>query len=273
MISTLVQQTDCKFAVRSGGHSSNAGFNNIEDGVTIDLGMSKSSAYCILPLTVYPGLLNGISYDPTSKVASLGPGSRWIDVYKTLDAMNVSIQGGGIGSVGVGGLLLGGGFSPYLYRRGLATDDILNLEIVLANGDILEASSDQNSDIYRVLKGGGSGFGVVTRFDMRTFDRVPLWESYREYPASESVDDSHIAALKRWTDNKDAYETGSAFIWWTYRPAENGTIVISAVSDNTGQAEPAFLDDFLDIPGYSVSNVGLTNMSTSALATQAANYR
>lgn len=49
VISTLVQQTDCKFAVRSGGHSSNAGFNNIEDGVTIDLGMSKPSAYCISP--------------------------------------------------------------------------------------------------------------------------------------------------------------------------------------------------------------------------------
>lgn len=187
--------------------------------------------------------------------------------------MNVSIQGGGIGTVGVGGLLPGGGFSPYLYRRGLATDDILRAEIVLANGDILEASSDENQDIYQVLKGGGSGFGVVTRFDMRTFDRVPLWESYREYPAGASVDDAHIAALKRWTDNKDAYETGSAFIWWTYRPAENGTIVISAVSDTSGQAEPTFLDDFLDIPGYSVSNVGLTNMSTSAQATQAANYR
>lgn len=274
MISTLVEETDCKFAVRSGGHSSNAGFNNIKDGVTIDLGLKrKTSAYCILSLTVYSGLLKGISYNSTSKVASLGPGSRWIDVYKTLDAMDVGIQGGGIGSVGVGGLLLGGGFSPYLYKRGLATDDILGMEIVTASGDILEASSDQNQEIYQVLKGGGSGFGVVTRFDMRTFDRVPIWESYREYPASESVDDSHIVALKHWTDNEDAYETGSAFIWWTYRPAENRTIVMSAISDTAGQVEPDFLKEFLDIPGYSVSNVGLTNMSTSALATQAANYR
>ena len=187
--------------------------------------------------------------------------------------MDVSIQGGGIGSVGVGGLLLGGGFSPYLYRRGLATDDILKAEVVLANGDIIEASADQNQDIYQGLKGGGSGFGVVTRFDMRTFDRVPIWESYREYPADESVDDAHIAALKHWTDNTDAYETGSAFIWWTYRPAENGTILISAVSDTAGQIEPAFLEEFLNIPGYNVSNSGLTNMSTSALATQAAGYR
>lgn len=222
---------------------------------------------------MYSGLLNGISYDSTSKVASLGPGSRWLDVYKKLDAMDVGIQGGGIGSVGVGGLLLGGGFSPYLYKRGLATDDILKTEIVTANGSILEAGPHQNEDIYQVLKGGGSGFGIVTRFDMRTFGRVPIWESYREYPASASVDDSHIVALKRWTDNKDAYETGSAFIWWTYRPAENQTILISAISDTAGQVEPDFLKEFLDIPGYSVSNVGLTNMSTSAQATQAANYR
>lgn len=235
--------------------------------------MKHLSAFCILPLTVQTGLLNGISYDPATKVASLGPGSRWIDVYETFDAIDVGIQGGGIGSVGVGGLLLGGGLSPYLYQRGLATDDISKMEIVAANGDILEASARQNQDIYQVLKGGGSGFGVVTRFDMRTFDRIPIWECYREYPASASVDDSHIAALQHWTDNEDAYETGSAFVWWTYRPAENRTIVISQLSDTAGQAEPAFMKEFLDIPGYSVSNVGLTNMSTSALATQAANYR
>lgn len=95
-------------------------------------------------------------------------------MYKTLDALDVGVQGGGIGSVGVGGLLLGGGFSPYLYQRGLATDDIRKLEVVLASGEIIEASVEQNRDLYQVLKGGGSGFGIFTRFDIETFNRTPL---------------------------------------------------------------------------------------------------
>jgi FAD/FMN-containing dehydrogenase len=224
-------------------------------------------------LIVRAGLLNNTEYDPATQLASLRPGSRWIDVYRTLDAIDVGVQGGGVGSVGVGGLLVGGGFSPYLYQRGLATDDIQKLEVVLANGDIVEASSEENNDLYQVLKGGGNGFGIVTRFDMRTFDRVPIWSAYREFPESANADEAHIRAIKHWIDNPEAYQSGSAFIWWTYRPNIDQTIIISAVADTAGRVEPPALKDFLSIPGYNVSEVGLTNMSTSALITQAPGYR
>jgi len=224
-------------------------------------------------LTICTGWLNSTKYDPDTRLASLRPGSRWIDVYRMLDAIDVGVQGGDIGSVGVGGLLLGGGFSPYLYERGFATDDIQKLEVVLANGDIIKVSSKQHSDLYQVLKGGGSGFGIVTRFDMKTFDRVPIWNSYREYPESEAADKAHIRALKHWTNNPEAYQSGAAFVWWTYRPQINQTIIISALADTAGQAEPPALKEFLSIPGYNVSDVGLTNMSTAALATQASGYR
>ncbi|KAJ4288901.1 hypothetical protein N0V90_011242 [Kalmusia sp. IMI 367209] len=257
IVRTLFQQEDCKFAVRSGGHSSNAGANNIEEGVTIDLGR-----------------MNATTYNPTTKTASLCPGARWLDVYRTLDALNVSIQGGGIGSIGVGGLLLGGGFSPYLYARGFALDDILAHEVVLANGTVVSATSDVNADLYQALKGAGANnFGIVTRYDMRTFERVPLWSAYREYNSSESVDARHIRALERWTDNPDAYEHGSAFVWWTYRPREDKTVLISALSDTAGRARPRFLDEFLSIKGYTIDEEGLTNMSTSAQAFQATGYR
>lgn len=219
------------------------------------------------------GLLNHTEYNLATRLASLRPGSRWLDVYRTLDALDVGIQGGDIGSVGVGGLLLGGGFSRYLYQRGFATDDIQKLEVVLANGSIIEASSEENSDFYRVLKGGGSGFGIVTRYDMRTFDRVPIWSAYREYPEAADADEAHISALKRWTDNPEAYESGSAFVWWTYRPYVNQTVILSLVSDISGRAEPPAGKELLSIPGYNVSEVHFTNMSTEALATQAPGYR
>lgn len=272
-VKTLVHRTSCKFAVRSGGHSSNAGASNIVEGVTIDLGMRWLAWGHKSHAETSTGRLNGSSYNTTSGQAQLRPGSRWLDVYEMLDKMNVGVQGGGIGSVGVGGLLLGGGFSPYLYERGLATDNIQKLEVVLAQGDVIEASAVQNKDLYEVMKGGGGGFGIVTRYDMETFPRKPIWSAYREYLEDADADEAHILSLKRWTDNPEVYDSGSAFIWWTYRPAAKQTIIISSLSDTAGEVEPPAFEELLSIPGYNVSSVGLTNMSTSAQETQAPGYR
>ena len=163
--------------------------------------------------------MNQTKYDASTGTASLRPGARWLDVYRTLDALDVGVQGGAIGSVGVGGLLLGGGLSLYLYQRGFAMDDIYSHEVVLSNGSIIETSANENSDLYQALKGGGANnFGIVTRYDMRTFKKMPIWSAYREYNESESVNTAHIRALKHWTDNEDAYNNGTAFVWWTYRP-------------------------------------------------------
>lgn len=90
-VKTLVNTDSCHFAVRSGGHTTWAGSANIVDGVTIDLSH-----------------LNSTSYDAESSLASIGPGARWGTVYDTLDEINVAVAGGRAGSVGVGGLILGG---------------------------------------------------------------------------------------------------------------------------------------------------------------------
>lgn len=84
-----------------------------------------------MKLTGCEGRLNNTDYDPETQIASLLPGARWLEVYKTFDKLDRGIQGGGIGAVGVGGLLLGGGFSNYLYQRGFATDDVVNFESFL----------------------------------------------------------------------------------------------------------------------------------------------
>ena len=92
----ILSQSMCKFAVRGGGHMSWAGAANIQDGVTIDLGLMKA-----------------VTVSPDSKTASVGSGARWQDVYLKLDAMSLSVAGGRVYDVGVGGLLLGGGFLPH----------------------------------------------------------------------------------------------------------------------------------------------------------------
>ncbi|KAF2171038.1 hypothetical protein M409DRAFT_64021 [Zasmidium cellare ATCC 36951] len=256
IVKSLVEKTKCEFSIRSGGHSSNACANNIEEGVTIDFGR-----------------MNGTSYDSATKIASIQPAARWLRVYRTFDALDRGIQGGGIGSVGAGGLLLGGGFANYLYQRGLATDDIVNFEVVLANGSVVQANATSNKDLWRTLKGGGSGFGVVTRYDMETFDRLPIWSASRQYNSSAETDEAHILGLKHWTDNPDALPSNYAYIWWTYRPAISQTIIIAEMGDTKSQANPPAVQEFLAIPDYISSNTGLTNMSTSAQATQAEGYR
>lgn len=85
------------------------------------------------------------------------------------------MQGGRLSPIGVPGLLLGGGISFYGNARGFACDDIINYEIVLANGSVQDANKSSNSDLYFALKGGSSNFGIVTRFDIETFPGAKVW--------------------------------------------------------------------------------------------------
>ena len=85
------RHTKCPFAVKSGGHAAFAGASNIADGLTIDLTR-----------------LNSLTLSPDSLIASVGPGNRWVDVYNWLEAYNLSVVGGRVSDIGVGGLTLGG---------------------------------------------------------------------------------------------------------------------------------------------------------------------
>ena len=122
VVKTLVAGKGCRqtgIALRSGGHTTWAGSNNINGGVTIDL-----------------GLMNTTVFDPMTKIASIQPGSRWNQVYATLDPLGFTVAGGRAGSVGVAGFLMGGGNSFYASRQGFACDDVKNFEIVLASGSV-----------------------------------------------------------------------------------------------------------------------------------------
>jgi FAD/FMN-containing dehydrogenase len=135
-----------KFAIRSGGHSPNPGWSSIgEPGMLVDL-----------------QLMDKISVSDDKKVASLGPGGNWGEVYEALDTHRVSVVGGRIPQVGVGGLILGGGLSHFSGKYGLAADNVKNFEIVLADGSIVDANATSNSDLFWALKGGGPNFGLFS---------------------------------------------------------------------------------------------------------------
>jgi FAD/FMN-containing dehydrogenase len=88
---------------------------------------------------------------------------------RVAEAHGLGITGGRVSTVGVAGLTLGGGASFHSGRRGFACDDMLNYEVVLADGSVVNANKDENPRLWKALKGGGSNFGIVTRFDMAAF--------------------------------------------------------------------------------------------------------
>ncbi|KAK8036139.1 FAD-binding domain-containing protein [Apiospora rasikravindrae] len=169
-----------KFAVRSGGHSPNPGFSSVGDsGILLDL--SK---------------LDRTTLSEDKKVVSVGPGQRWGKVYSFLDAYGLSVTGGRIPNVGVGGSfwvvsiatsishhdqleLTGntatGGLHHFSAKYGLAADNVHNFEVVLSDGNIINSNAKENTDLFWALKGGGPNFGVVTRFDLYTVPTRNIW--------------------------------------------------------------------------------------------------
>ena len=219
--------------------------------------------------------MNSTTYDNTTSIASVSPGARWMSVYNTLDPLGIGVAGGRIGIVGVGGLLLGGGCSHYLARHGLATDNIVGFEVVLADGSVVEATTDENPDLYVALKGGGAGqSGIVTRFDLEAFPAVPFWTYGATYHGTDDgINGVQIAALKQWIDGLEDYQDGAAVVFWMYSLALGEITIRQSLIDTTGQVAPPPFQKFLSIPGETSANAAMRNMSEIALTIQSPGYR
>jgi FAD/FMN-containing dehydrogenase len=135
-------------SVRSGGHSP-AGYGMNDRGMVIDLSRMKA-----------------ITVDPEKRIARLEPGLTWSEVAQTLQPHGLALSSGDTGTVGVGGLLLGGGIGWMVRKYGLTLDHVRAVELVTADGEFLRASSDSNAELFWGLRGGGGNFGVATAFEV-----------------------------------------------------------------------------------------------------------
>lgn len=142
-------------SIKGGGHNI-AGTSIAERGLTLD--MSRMCA---------------VSVDPAARLAHVGPGCRLQDVDRATQEHGLATVLGFISEVGVAGLTLGGGLG-YLSRRfGWTVDNLEEVEIVTADGEIRTANRDENADLFWALRGGGGNFGVVTRFTFRLHEVGP----------------------------------------------------------------------------------------------------
>lgn len=159
-----------KFATRSGGHSTNIGFANVDD-------------YAILIDVVN---LNQITYN--QKTVTFGSGQRWGGVYNYLKNTGVIAIGGRSPEVGVGGLMLGGGMPYFSSLHGIVSDGAQEHELVLANATIVTANAQRNTDLFKALKGGGSNFGIVTKYSVDAVPSTDLWFEARTYNSNQTAE-------------------------------------------------------------------------------------
>jgi FAD/FMN-containing dehydrogenase len=144
-------------AVRSGGHNA-GGLGICDGGFVIDLAPIKYTRI-----------------DPVARTVTVGGGCKWGDVDHATHIFGLAIPSGIISTTGVGGLTLGGGIGHLTRKCGLTIDNLLSADVVLADGRLVKASSDENSDLFWAIRGGGGNYGVVTAF---TFKAHPIHTVY-----------------------------------------------------------------------------------------------
>jgi FAD/FMN-containing dehydrogenase len=160
----FARENDLLTAVRSGGHNG-GGLGLCDDGLVIDLSQMK-----------------GIHVDPDAKTAWVEAGCTLGDVDHATHAFGLATPSGIFSTTGIGGITLGGGLGHLTRHFGLAIDNLLEANVVLANGSVTKANAVTNPDLFWALKGGGGNFGVVTSFVFRlhplstVYGGPMLWE-------------------------------------------------------------------------------------------------
>ncbi|KAF7936660.1 uncharacterized protein EAE97_008026 [Botrytis byssoidea] len=183
------------------------------------------------------------------------------EVYSVLDSLGLATSGGRVADVGVGGLTTGGGISFFSAREGLVCDNVENYEVVLANGSLVNANRFENRNLWQALKGGSNNFGIVTRFDIRTFSQENFLGGCIVHDISTL--DSQLKGFADLLENLDPYAAIMMSISWNQK--RNGYSIFNNLEYTKNDTSPKAFKLFLDAKPQYLNTMRISNLADFAM--------
>src|SRR6478735_8168036 len=172
----LGRETGVEMSVRGGGHNV-AGLGATDGGLMIDLAPMR-----------------GIHVDPEQRRVRAQAGVTWNEYNRAANVYGLATTGGVVSTTGVAGLTVGGGLGWLMGRYGMAIDNLVSAEVVLADGRVVTASDADDADLLWALRGGGGNFGAVTSFEYEAHPVDMIYGGIAAHPltaADEAFDFYH----------------------------------------------------------------------------------
>ena len=217
---SLARVRGLELAVRSGGHSL-AGHSTTDGGIVIDLSDMK-----------------GLEIDVARRTAWAETGLTAGEYTAAAGAHGLATGFGDTGSVGIGGITLGGGVGFLVRKYGLTIDDLLAAEIVIADGELLYVDSDTHPDLFWAIRGGGGNFGVATRFKFRLHEVDTIVGGMLILSATPEVIASFVAEAEAAPDELSTIANVMVAPPMPFLPAEaHGRLVIMALLCYAGEVD------------------------------------
>src|SRR5574341_692926 len=217
---SLARETGMELAVRSGGHST-AGFCVSEGGIVLDLSQMKK-----------------LEIDVAGRTAWAETGLTASEFTLAAGEHGLAVGFGDTGSVGIGGITLGGGVGFLVRKYGLTIDDLLAAEIVTADGQLLHVDGDQHPDLFWAIRGGGGNFGVATRFKFRLHELGGIVGGMLFLPATPEIVRQFVAEAEAAPEELSTIANVMVAPPMPFIPAEvHGKLIIMAFLVYAGEAE------------------------------------
>jgi FAD/FMN-containing dehydrogenase len=206
-----------EICVRGGGHNV-AGRAVVDGAFMVDLAPMK-----------------GIYVDPVARTARVQGGANWRELNRETAVHGLAVTGGAISTTGVAGLTLGGGLGWLMSKHGLAADNLLGVELVNADGDVVNVTDESDPDLFWALRGGGGNFGVAASFEFRLHPLATVTGGLIAHPFDAARDMLRFYREQAATCSDDM--TGFAAL--VHAPDGSGVKLAAMVVFHTGQPDEA----------------------------------
>jgi FAD/FMN-containing dehydrogenase len=217
---SLARETGLNLAVRSGGHSL-AGHSTTDGGIVLDLSDMKA-----------------LQIDTERRTAWAETGLTAGEYTAVAGAHGLATGFGDTGSVGIGGITLGGGVGYFVRKYGLTIDDLLAADVVTADGRLLRVDAETHPDLFWAIRGGGGNFGVATRFRFRLHEVDTIVGGMLLLPATPDVIESFVAEAEAAPEELSVIANIMPAAPMPFVPAvHHGRLVIMAMLVYTGEVE------------------------------------